>query len=445
MDLITNLWPERPSHSFVVLTTVAATFAIFITLRRYLYPRHPRIIPGPLKTVIPNLTKDEVAKLDYTPDYFPGARDVQTPYGSMRVYEFGPTTGRKILFIHGISTSCQTLTKLAYGLAARGHRVMLFDLFGRGFSDGVGDLPHDARLYVSQALCALASSPLSWMDGSTGGFDLAGYSLGGGVAVHFAASFPATVRSLILLAPAGMIRKESFGAVTRFVFTAGLVPERVLAALTRWKLQKPIASAAAKRPRQQQQQQKEGETKPLLTAANGAEGQEGSHGRAVGSEKAQRESNGTKHQHQHQHRASNPVSMATSEIQPPQAQESADRLERRVMRYVRWMLTNHAGFVPAFMSTIREAPLMGQDDAWSRVGTSRRAGTTCVILGQDDEIIDPEAYEEDALPLLGGRSQVRWRVFPAASHDFPMTHAEETLEELDAFWAEFPTAEESIA
>lgn len=79
MDLITNLWPERPSHSFVVLTTVAATFAIFITLRRYLYPRHPRIIPGPLKTVIPNLTKDEVAKLDYTPDYFPGARDVQTP------------------------------------------------------------------------------------------------------------------------------------------------------------------------------------------------------------------------------------------------------------------------------------------------------------------------------------------------------------------------------
>ncbi|KAI6353631.1 hypothetical protein MCOR25_008920 [Pyricularia grisea] len=447
MNFTTSLWPERPSHSFVVLTTITATFAIFITLRRYLYPRHPRIIPGPLKTVIPNLTKDEVANLDYTPDYFPGARDVQTPYGSMRVYEFGPTTGRKILFIHGISTSCQTLTKLAYGLAARGHRVMLFDLFGRGFSDGVGDLPHDARLYVSQALCALASSPLSWMDGSTGGFDLAGYSLGGGVAVHFAASFPAAVRSLILLAPAGMIRKESFGAVTRFVFTAGLVPERVLAALTRWKLQKPIASAAAKRPRQQQQ--KEGEAKPLLTGANGPKGQEGSSSStstATVSEKPERQSNGTKHQqHQHSHSATNPVSMATSETQPAHAHESADRLERRVMRYVRWMLTNHAGFVPAFMSTIREAPLMGQDDAWSRVGASRRAGTTCVILGQDDEIIDPEAYEEDALPLLGGRAQVRWRVFPAASHDFPMTHAEETLDELEAFWAEFPAAEESIA
>ncbi|TLD25374.1 hypothetical protein PspLS_05455 [Pyricularia sp. CBS 133598] len=442
MNLTASLWPERPSHSFVVLTTVTATFAIFITLRRYLYPRHPRIIPGPLKTAIPNLTKDEVAKLDYTPDYFPGARDVQTPYGSMRVYEFGPTTGRKILFIHGISTSCQTLTKLAYGLAARGHRVMLFDLFGRGFSDGVGDLPHDARLYVSQALCALVSSPLSWMDGSTGGFDLAGYSLGGGVAVHFAASFPAAVRSLILLAPAGMIRKESFGAVTRFVFTAGLVPERVLAALTRWKLQKPIASAAAKRPRQQQQQ-KQGEAKPLLAAANGDKDGEGNNGRTLVLEKPEPQSNDTKHQHQHS--ATNPVSMATSEIQPPHAQESADRLERRVMRYVRWMLTNHAGFVPAFMSTIREAPLMGQDDAWRCVGASRRAGTTCVILGQDDEIIDPEAYEEDALPLLGGRAQVRWRVFPAASHDFPMTHAEETLEEMDAFWAEFPTAEESIA
>lgn len=439
MSVITGIWPERPGHSFVVATTVVATFAIFITLRRYLYPKHPKVIPGPLKTVIPNLSQDEIYKLDYTPNYFPGARDVETPYGSLRVYEFGPTTGRKVLFIHGISTSCQTLTKLALGLVDRGHRVMLFDLFGRGFSDGVGDLPHDARLYVSQALCALASSPLSWLDGGSPGFDLAGYSLGGGVAVHFAASFPTAVRSLILLAPAGMIRKESFGAVTRFVFTAGLVPERVLAALTRWKLQKPIASSAAKRPRQQQIIS---ESKPLLTAVNGAPGQDKSV--LQKSEKPVRHNGGLQSPGRH---GAGPVSMATAEVQPPasHADEPADRLERRVMRYVRWMLTNHAGFVPAFMSTIREAPLMDQQDSWRRVGANRRPGTTCVILGRDDEIIDPEAYEEDALPLLGGPAHVRWRVFPAASHDFPMTHAAETLDELDAFWAEFPAAEESIA
>ncbi|KAL8396451.1 hypothetical protein RB594_008790 [Gaeumannomyces avenae] len=410
-------WPD-PSHAFVAV----ATLAVFLSLRRYLYPRHPSVIPGPLKTALPGLAKDEVERLDYRPDAFPGARDVVTPYGSMRVYEWGPEQGRKVLFIHGISTSCQTLTKLAHGLVARGCRVLLFDLWGRGFSDGVGDLPHDARLYVSQALCALASSPLAWTGDD--GFDLAGYSLGGGIAVHFAAAFPRPVRSLTLLAPAGMIRPESFGAVTRWVFTAGLVPERLLAALTRRKLQQPIANSAVrgqKAAQQQQQQQQRNGRHPT-----------------IGDTKE------SKH-------VTNPVELATSEMQhPAAADEPAERLERRVMRYVRWMLENHGGFVPAFMSTIRAAPLMGQDEAYGRLGGGggaggRRAGTTLVVLGGEDEIIDPDLYEHDALPLLGGHERVRWRVLPGASHDFPMTHAPETLKEMDDFWAAYPAAEEAIA
>lgn len=76
-----------------------------------------------------------------------------------------------------------TLTHIAHGLVERGCRVLLFDLFGRGYSDGVGDLPHDERLYVSQALCVLASSELAWTGhGEDEGFHLVGYSLGGGIA-----------------------------------------------------------------------------------------------------------------------------------------------------------------------------------------------------------------------------------------------------------------------
>jgi signal recognition particle GTPase len=47
-------------------------------------------------------------------------------YGSIRVYEWGPEDGPRVLFIHGINTTCQTLGKLAHALVKKGCRVMLF-------------------------------------------------------------------------------------------------------------------------------------------------------------------------------------------------------------------------------------------------------------------------------------------------------------------------------
>lgn len=70
---------------------------------------------------------------------------------------------------------------------------MLFDLWGRGYSDSV-DLPHDGRLYATQIMIALVSSPLAW---TPGGFSLVGYSLGGGIVVDFAAGFPELVESVV--------------------------------------------------------------------------------------------------------------------------------------------------------------------------------------------------------------------------------------------------------
>jgi hypothetical protein len=58
-------------------------------------------IPSPLTTLIPSLKPEEASALSYSPDFYPGARDVPTPIGSMRVYEFGPQDGRKVLCIHG--------------------------------------------------------------------------------------------------------------------------------------------------------------------------------------------------------------------------------------------------------------------------------------------------------------------------------------------------------
>ena len=95
---------------------------------------------------------------------------------------------------------------------------MLLDLWGRGYSDSM-DLPHDSRLYTTEILLAITSSPLAW---TPEGFSLIGYSLGGGIAADFASSFPSLVKSLVLLAPAGMIRSYHFGWQARLMYKLSL-------------------------------------------------------------------------------------------------------------------------------------------------------------------------------------------------------------------------------
>lgn len=87
---------------------------------------YPKPLPSPRTTLLPHLSAQEIADLPYAPDALPGARHVDTPYGSMRVYEWGPDDGAKVLLVHGISTPCVALAGVADGLVKRGKRVMLF-------------------------------------------------------------------------------------------------------------------------------------------------------------------------------------------------------------------------------------------------------------------------------------------------------------------------------
>lgn len=102
-----RLMPDRETQNTVltVTTTLAATIAFLAIANRITRPKRPSVLPSPLKTLLPSLTPEQRSQLLYPPDFFPGARDVPTPYGSIRCYEFGPVTGRKVLFLHGISTS----------------------------------------------------------------------------------------------------------------------------------------------------------------------------------------------------------------------------------------------------------------------------------------------------------------------------------------------------
>ncbi|KAL5615410.1 hypothetical protein BROUX41_005457 [Berkeleyomyces rouxiae] len=361
-----------------------ATIAIATVTHQLLAHKKPRVIPSPLKTVLPYLSPEELLKLDYTPDMLPGARDVDTPYGSIRVYEWGPKDGPRVLFIHGISTPCVILSKVAQRFVDRGYRVMLFDLFGRGYSDGVRDIPHDAALYVTQAMYALTSSPLSWTGAQK--LRVVGYSLGGGIAVNFASAFPQLVKSLVLFAPSGMIRPASFG-LQRHIFTSGLIPETLLAYLTSLRLQTPLSA------------------KKNSTLANTTEGSMSEKADAGEDESSSRVTDSF-------------IDIGAAEIQPVAGEEDAP-LDVRMRRYVPWMVKNHAGFVPAFMSCVRNAPLADQSEAYAKIA-KRPKNSTLVLLARDDEIILEDEFRADALPLMGGEEHVKVMQLPGG-HDFVVT------------------------
>ena len=84
-----------------------------------------RAIASPRETLLPHLTPAQVATLPYPPNLFPGARDVETPYGVMRVYEWGAQEGMKVILVHGDSTPGPMLGPIAEALASRGCRVMI--------------------------------------------------------------------------------------------------------------------------------------------------------------------------------------------------------------------------------------------------------------------------------------------------------------------------------
>jgi hypothetical protein len=105
-------------------------------LTRHSFERPPltmdeNVLRAPRRTAA-SLSPEKLERIPYPPNFLPGERDVNSPYGTIRVYEWGPEDGRKVLFIHGLSTPAPALRIVADTLAQRGCRVMVL---GRFFSD----------------------------------------------------------------------------------------------------------------------------------------------------------------------------------------------------------------------------------------------------------------------------------------------------------------------
>ncbi|KIX97730.1 uncharacterized protein Z520_06508 [Fonsecaea multimorphosa CBS 102226] len=352
----------------------------------------PTIVRSPRVTVLPKLSPEEIADLPYPPDVLPGARDVDTPYGSIRVYEFGPEDGRKVLLVHGISTPAIALGAVANALVDNGCRVMLFDLFGRGYSDNPADLLHDIRLFTTQILLVLASSPISWTGRESGKFSLIGYSLGGGIATTFASYFPNLIDSLILFAPAGILRPYHISRTSHIIYSEGLIPESLLQRLVRQRLRRPMATPLKK----------------PIDKDNTVDATE-----AVAAE----------------------VTLEANS----QAVLSKTRPHVTVEKTVIYQLENYPGFVAAFMSSIRYGPVRHQHDRWRIFGehlnrVNEEKGTqkkVLVVLGANDPIIIQKEVEEDATQVLSGN--VEFVVFDAG-HEVPVTKGDQIVAKILDFW-----------
>ncbi|KAI0391126.1 alpha/beta-hydrolase [Xylariaceae sp. FL0594] len=345
-------------------------------------------------------------ELPYPPEgALPGGRDVETPYGSIRVYEWGPEDGDRVLFIHGISTPVVALGDLGHEMVARGHRVMMFDLFGRGYSDAPDDLTYDSRLYVTQLLLVLASSKTSWL--ASPGFRLIGYSLGGGLCVAFTRYFSHLVRSLVLIAPCGLIRPYHVGWRSWLYYNSGLLPEFLVRYLVRRRIRPDAASTRS-------------DSGPNV-------------------ERAESE------------RAVNGDGDANGGANFDSAPISKRRPHTTVSDVVAWQVDHHEGFVAAFLSTIRSAPIYAPQEDWkalSKLLRARRAGReeesgernieagleggkVLIILGKNDGVIVADETMEDACGVLG-QEGAEFAVIDGG-HEIPFTCSEGVAESIESF------------
>jgi len=114
----------------------------------------------------------------------------------------GPVRGPVAVLIHGLTTPSVVWNETAQVLGDMGYRVLVYDLYGRGFSDAP-DGAQDEKFFLTQLNDLLAE--LNLKDDLT----LVGYSMGGTIATAFAATEPHRIKRLILLASAGVAIKES--------------------------------------------------------------------------------------------------------------------------------------------------------------------------------------------------------------------------------------------
>jgi len=137
----------------------------------------------------------------YPEDVYPGGGYANLPMGRTRYWLFGPEGGEKVVLIHGLTIPAITWKDIAPQLAAKGFQILVYDLYGKGYTQAPQTI-YNTYLFVTQL--ALLMQYVKWDSAN-----IVGFSMGGAVTAGFAASFPHLVKNLVFISSAGVPRRDA--------------------------------------------------------------------------------------------------------------------------------------------------------------------------------------------------------------------------------------------
>ncbi|KAI0682612.1 alpha/beta-hydrolase [Earliella scabrosa] len=196
--------PSSAFQWFLLVCPAVVILAYFFTV----FPHTPDSLY--VHPSLATLPKSAPSWKHYPDNFYDGGAYVKFPHGAVRHWLIGPENGRRVVLIHGLSVPSIIWKDVAPQLAAKGFRVLLYDLYGRGYSDA----PHttyDVNLYTTQL--ALLLQYVGWSKA-----DIVGVSMGGGIATAFAAQFPHLVSDkVVLIASVGLMESSDLSRTTKFL------------------------------------------------------------------------------------------------------------------------------------------------------------------------------------------------------------------------------------
>lgn len=223
--------------------------------------------------------------------------------------------------------------------------------------------------------------------GNGNSFSIVAFSLGGPISLAFSGAFPSSVRSLVLLGPAGLLRKLPDGYDQL--------------------MQHP-------EPATSQESLREKVRQALGVAPSGP---------ALNIRLDQKR-------------------VTSSKAGPSRVERSFD-----MGGLFQWQFDYHQGHIHSFQDTVRYGPYQKREDLWERVcdiiagrtrlDTALYKSKLLVFFGRDDDVVVGEETTEDILKFLPA-SHLQVEYLPGG-HGFPYPNSEKITEIILSFWGSQPS------